>query len=139
MASLLIALLVLLTSAAAWGGVGWLIVNVPPSQPFALLAATVLAFTAMTGTAALGAWLVLRPRLEEGRLASPAGYIGHAMLLATIALFALWLQSLRMLTPLVATLLVGLYACLELALLFGTRGSVELPVEALSSASAGQR
>jgi hypothetical protein len=51
------------------------------------------------------------------------------MLLAFIALFALWLQSLRMLTPTVAVLLVGLYGFLELAILFGTRGSVELPFE----------
>jgi hypothetical protein len=51
------------------------------------------------------------------------------MLLAVISLFALWLQSLRMLSPLVAVLLVGLYAFLELAILFGTRGSVELPLE----------
>jgi hypothetical protein len=29
----------------------------------------------------------------------------------------------------VAVLLVGLYAFLELAILFGTRGSVELPLE----------
>jgi hypothetical protein len=50
------------------------------------------------------------------------------MLLAIIVLFAVWLQSLRTLTPIAAGLLVGLYACMELAVLFGTRGSVELPV-----------
>jgi hypothetical protein len=50
------------------------------------------------------------------------------MLLAIIALFAVWLQALRTLTPVVALLLIGLYAVLELAVLFGTRGSVELPV-----------
>ena len=43
-------------------------------------------------------------------------------------LFAVWLQTLRTLTPTVAMLLIGLYAILELAVLFGTRGSVELPV-----------
>jgi hypothetical protein len=35
---------------------------------------------------------------------------------------------LRTLTPIVAGLLIGLYAFIELALLFGTRGSIELPV-----------
>jgi hypothetical protein len=74
------------------------------------------------------AWLVLRPRLEQGRLRSPAGYLAHSMLLAVIVLFAVWLQSLRTLTPIAAMLLIGLYAILELAVLFGTRGAVELPV-----------
>jgi hypothetical protein len=50
------------------------------------------------------------------------------MLLSVIVLFALWLQGLRTLTPIVVVLLIGLYAVLELAVLFGTRGSIELPV-----------
>jgi hypothetical protein len=40
----------------------------------------------------------------------------------------MWLQTLRTLTPVVVVLLIGLYVFLELAVLFGTRGSVELPV-----------
>ena len=71
-------------------------------------------------------WLVRRPRSEDGELKSPVGYVGHGMLLAVIVLFAVWLQALRTLTPIVALLLLGLYAVLELAVLFGTRGSVEL-------------
>ena len=39
------------------------------------------------------------------------------------------LQTLRTLTPIAAGLLVGLYALMELAVLFGTRGSVELPLK----------
>jgi hypothetical protein len=50
------------------------------------------------------------------------------MLMAIILLFGVWLQGLRTLTPVVAVLLIGLYAVLELAVLFGTRGSVELPI-----------
>jgi hypothetical protein len=110
----------------AWGGLGWMVASVPPTRPFALVACYVFAFTAISSTASLAAWAALRPRLEQGRLRSPAGYLGHAMLLATITLFGVWLQSLRMLTPIVAVLLLGLYTSLELALLFGTRGSVEL-------------
>jgi hypothetical protein len=128
MASLLVAALTFVAAAAAWGGLGWLLSNVPPNRPLAVLAAYAFAFAAITSTGALLAWLALRPRLEQGRLRSPAGYLAHSMLLATIVLFAAWLQSLRTLTPLVAVLLVGLYACTELAVLFGTRGSVELPV-----------
>ena len=125
------ALLTLGAAVAAWGGLGWLLTNVPPSRPLAVLAAYVFAFAALTSTCALLAWVVqLRPgRAEpEQRRRSPAHYLAHSMLLAIIVLFAVWLQTLRTLTPLAAVLLVGLYACMELAVLFGTRGSVELPV-----------
>ncbi|SRR6266704_3709298 len=128
MASLVVAGLTLVAAVAAWGGLGWLLWNIAPARPLSLLAAYVFAFAAITSTATLGLWLVRRPRSDDGRLKSPAGYLGHAMLLSIILLFGLWLQALRMLTPIVALLLVGLYAVLELAVLFGTRGSVELPV-----------
>jgi hypothetical protein len=128
MASLLVAGLTLVASVAAWGSLAWLVANIPPSRPMAVLAAYVFAFAAITTLAALLAWLAFRPRLETGELRSPAGYLPHSMLLSTLLLFAAWLQTLRVLTPIVAALLIGLYACTELAILFGTRGSVELPV-----------
>ena len=119
----------LASGVAAWGGLGWLLLNVAPSRPLAVLAAYVFAFVALTTTGTLSFWLALRPRdPEDGRLRSPEGYLPHAMLLAIIVRFAMWLQALRTLTPIVALLLLGLYAVLELAVLFGTRGSVELPV-----------
>jgi hypothetical protein len=124
----LVALLMLLAAAAAWGGLGWLVLTISPARPFAQVVGYVFAFTALTATGALIAWLVFRPGREEGRLRSPAGYLAHSMLLAVIALFALWLQSLRVLTPIVVLLLIGLYTFLELAVLFGTRGSIELPL-----------
>ena len=123
MASLLVAALTFAAGAAAWGGLGWLVTNVPPSRPFAVIAAYVFAFVAITASGALLAWLAL------GRSSrSPAGYLAHAMLFAVIVLFGFWLQTLRTLTPVVLILLIGLYVFLELAVLFGTRGSVELPV-----------
>ena len=128
MASLLVAGVTLATAVLAWGGLGWLVLNIAPTRPLSLAAAYVFAFVAITATATLGIWLVRRPRTEEGELKTPAGYVGHAMLLAIIGLFAMWLQALRTLTPIVALLLVGLYAVLELAVLFGTRGSIELPM-----------
>jgi ABC-type proline/glycine betaine transport system permease subunit len=88
----------------------------------------VFAFAALTSTVALLAWLAFRPRHADGRLKSAAVYLAHAMLLAVILLFALWLQALRTLTPIAGVLLIGLYAAVELAVLFGTRGSVELPM-----------
>ncbi|MDQ3809580.1 MAG: hypothetical protein M3336_04750 [Chloroflexota bacterium] len=128
MASMLVAGLMLAAACTAWASLGWLVVTVPPTRPLAQLGAYLFAFTGLTASGALAAWVVLRPRLAQGRLRSPAGYLAHSMLLAVIVLFAFWLQSLRVLTPVVAILLVGLYAFLELAVLFGTRGSVELPV-----------
>jgi hypothetical protein len=126
MASLLLAALTLAAALLAWGGLGWLVLTVPPSRPLSLLAAYVFAFVGLTATVAFVVWLVRRPRTQDGQLKSPAGYLGHAMLLAIIVLFAMWLQALRTLTPIAALLLLGLYAVLELAVLFGTRGSVEL-------------
>jgi hypothetical protein len=120
---LLIAALMFIASASAWGALAWLVTNVPPSQPFALLTGYVFAFVAIAGTGGLIIWLALR------RSRSPAAYLAHSMLLAVIVLFAFWLQSLRTLTPTVAVLLLGLYAFLELAVLFGTRGSVDLPLK----------
>ena len=123
----LTAAVMLLVASAAWAGLAWLVLNVPPSKVFALPAAYVFAFTAMTSSLALLTWLTLRPK-RDGEWRSPATYLAHSMLLGLIALFALWLQSLRVLTPTAAILLLGLYAFLELAILFGTRGSWELPL-----------
>ncbi len=128
MASLAVVGVTLVAAILAWIGVGWLVLNVAPSRPLSLAAAYVFAFVAITATASLLLWLIRRPRTEDGQLKSPAGYLMHAMLLAVILLFGVWLQALRTLTPIVALLLLGLYAVLELAVLFGTRGSVELPM-----------
>ena|SRR5947207_4026054 len=128
MASLVVAGVTLVAATLAWIGVGWLVLNVEPTRPMSLPTAYAFAFVAITASAAVLAWVVRRPRTEDGQLKSPAGYLVHAMLFAVILLFALWLQALRTLTPIVALLLLGLYAVLELAVLFGTQGSVELPV-----------
>lgn len=128
MAILAVGGVTLVAAILAWIGVGWLVLNVAPSRPLSLAAAYVFAFVAITATASLLLWLIRRPRTEDGQLKSPAGYLMHAMLLAVILLFGVWLQALRTLTPIVALLLLGLYAVLELAVLFGTRGSVELPM-----------
>jgi hypothetical protein len=126
--SLVLAGVTLAVAGLAWFGLAWLVFNASPSRPLSLAAAYVFGFVAITSSISVLLWLARRPRTEEGQLKSPAGYLPHAMLLAIILLFALWLQALRTLTPIVALLLIGLYAVLELAVLFGTRGSVELPL-----------
>src|SRR5438132_13469972 len=102
MASLFLAGLTCVAAVAAWGGLGWLLANVTPTRPLAVIAAYVFAFVAITSSVSLVAWLARRPRSEEGLLKSPAGYMGHAMLLAIIILFAMWLQALPAATPVVA-------------------------------------
>src|ERR1700687_2161050 len=99
MAGLVVALLTLGAAGAAWGGLGWLLTNVPPSRPLAVLAAFVFAFAAITSTVSLLAWLALRSRQDRSRPGSPAVYLAHSMLLGIIVLFAVWLQTLRTLTP----------------------------------------
>src|ERR1051326_7446652 len=84
-----------LAAILAWGGLGWLVLNVPPSRPLSLWAVYVFAFVAITATGATLVWLVRRPRTEDGELTSPTGYLGHSGLLAVIVLFAMWLQALR--------------------------------------------
>lgn len=128
MASLYVAGLTLVAAVVAWGGLGWVLTTVAPTRPMGVIAAYVFAFVGITSTVTLLMWLARRPRTDGGHLKSPVGYLAHSMLLALILLFAMWLQALRTLTPIVALLLIGLYAVLELAVLFGTRGSVELPI-----------
>jgi hypothetical protein len=124
-----LALVVVALMLTAWGGLGWLTLNVGPREhPLAVPTFYLLAFVAITSTGALVGWVLTRPGGQRGRLVSPAGFLGHAMLLAVISLFAVWLQSLRMLTTTVALLLAGLYVFLELALIFGTRGAVDITV-----------
>lgn len=128
MAGLVVAGLTVAGAFVAWASLAWLLTNVPPSRPTALVAAYVLGFMAISLSGSLAMWLARRPRFDDGRLKSPARYLAHAMLFSIIVLFAMWLQALRTLTPTVALLLIGLYTVLELAVLFGTRGSVELPL-----------
>ena len=89
MASLFVTLLTFGAAVAAWSGLGWLLLNVSPARPLAVVVAYVFGFVGLTCTTCLIAWVARRPRSEEGRLKSPAGYVGHAMWLAVIILFAL--------------------------------------------------
>ena len=47
------------------GGLAWLVANVPPTRPLALLAAYIFAFAAVTSSGALLAWIALRPRTPD--------------------------------------------------------------------------
>lgn len=129
MAAWLTALALLVAAGASWGGVAWVVTSAPPANFVAMAAFYLFAFAGLATTSSLLGWMAARAgrNSAQGRLATPAGFLGHGMMLAGISLFGLWLQSLRMLTLTVALLLAGLYVFLELALLFGTRGSVDVP------------
>ena len=128
--ALLSALLLIVVGGAAAAGIVWLVQTVPPSTPLAEPVLFLFVFVAVSCLVALGAWIVVRPRDQDGRRRSAVAFLGHAMLFAAVSLFALWLQSLRMLSPLNVLLLSGLYVCLDLALIFGTRGAVEVRLPA---------
>src|SRR5689334_12490804 len=67
MASVVLTLLTLTAGAAGWGGLAWLVLNVPPNRPLAVTAAYCFAFCGIASTAALITWLVFRGRARDAR------------------------------------------------------------------------
>jgi hypothetical protein len=110
-----------LAALGAWTLWGWLVIEVPPSGVPALIAFYALFFVAMSLSAAILFWWLARAPAAR-RWTTPSRYLGHAMLLSGLLVFALWLQSLRMLTLLNAVLLLGIFAMLELMLVLTSRG-----------------
>ena len=106
-------LIVSLLGLVAWAIWGVTVATIDPSTPFAPLAFYGSLFVALTCT--LGR-LRERPAYDvagEVRVsARPA--LGHAASIAILLLFALWLQSLRMLTSINAVLMVTSLAFVEL-------------------------
>lgn len=114
-----------LTAAASWSSLAWLVTSYPPSEPLALAAFYGLLFIALSSSLTLVAWTARRPAGGEEASRLPPGSLGHAMLFSSMALFGLWLQSLRMLTPLNAGLLLAVYAFIELTVLVIREGGEE--------------
>ncbi|MBI4493734.1 MAG: hypothetical protein HY690_13160 [Chloroflexi bacterium] len=113
--------MVVLAAAGSWAALYWLVSTYPPSQPLALAGFYALLFLALATTVTLVAWSLWPAASEEEVRRPPLRYLSHGMLFSSLALFALWLQSLRMLTPLNATLLLALYAFMEVAVIVGQR------------------
>ncbi len=108
------------TALAAWGGLAWMVSNLYPTQPRVLESVYVVLFIALSASAGAVHWVLARllPRLVPR---SALGLVGHGVVFGGLALFGLWLQSLRLLSPIHAVLLVGLYLSFELAMLLGRR------------------
>lgn len=112
--------LVSLLSLLAWGAWGYIVLYVDPTVPLAPLGFYAALFLALTCTIArLRAGAAVTD--ADGERLVPSPRIGHAASVTTVALFALWLQSLRMLTPMNATLLLTTLVIIELGF-FLTRG-----------------
>jgi hypothetical protein len=111
----------LLPAAACWVGLLWLTTTLYPDQPRVLETFFVLLFGALAATVGSLVWVLGRlPRARVGPHSALTAF-AHGSVFSALALFGLWLQSLRLLTPIHAILLVGLYLFFELALAFGGR------------------
>jgi hypothetical protein len=105
-----------LVGLAAWGFWGYTVLVIEPDLLLAPIAFYLSLFVALTCTLS---------RLLGGRDANDGGSqphnLGHGAIVSVLVLFALWLQSLRMLTTLNAVLLAALFVFIELGF-FLSRG-----------------
>jgi hypothetical protein len=105
-----------LVGLAAWGLWGYTVLFVEPDILLAPIAFYLPLFVALTCTLS---------RVLVGKSASDGGdpplNLGHGAIVSVLILFALWLQSLRMLTSLNAVLLTALFLFIELGF-FLSRG-----------------
>jgi hypothetical protein len=106
-------LFVSVLALVGWALWGYTVLFVDPGAPFARLVFYGGLYVALTCTLAR---LLESPGYEDldGVLRPPKPGLGHAASLATLLLFALWLQSLRMLTALNGSLLLLTFGLIEL-------------------------
>ncbi len=102
-----------LFTLAAWGLWGYIVLFIDPDVTLAPVGFYAALFVALTGT--LSRLLGGAPQAHEEGLAAPlVPNLGQAAAVSTLILFALWLQSLGMLTPLNGTLLAVTLLLIEL-------------------------
>jgi hypothetical protein len=102
-----------LAALLGWGV--WLLtfLGVPPGAPGALPAFYGSLFLALSASAAVLLSLGSRPKEARRAARGTAYYLPHTMLGSFLLLFALWLQSLRMLTLPNGLLLLALFVLIE--------------------------
>ena len=106
-------LLVSVLTLTAWGLWGYVVLFVDPEMPLAPASFYAALFVALTGTLSRLLGGAPAPRDSES-VALHISNIGHAASVSTLILFALWLQSLGMLTSLNGTLLAATLLLIEL-------------------------
>src|SRR5262249_28376180 len=89
------------------------VLGVPPSAPGAQSVFYGSLLVALTATGALMLAAAARHREPRRPTRGAVGYLPHALLASFLLLFALWLQSLRMLAWPNALLLLGLFVLIE--------------------------
>lgn len=106
-------LLTSLLTLGAWGAWGYIVLFIDPEVPLAPAAFYAAFFVALTLTFSrlLGGAV---PAPGEGSAVSLVPNLGHAAVVTVLILFALWLQSLGMLTPLNGILLAITLLLIEL-------------------------
>lgn len=104
--------LLALCAWALWGYTVLLVEPAVPMAPFAFYAALFVALTCTLARLSGGGGGALDGAVDATRPSAPG--LGHAAIVSTLLLFALWLQSLRMLTPLNGTLLAAMFLFIEL-------------------------
>jgi hypothetical protein len=102
-------LIISLVGLVAWGLWGYTVLFIEPDFLLAPIAFYLTLFVALTCT--LSRVLIGGSVDERG---NPSHNLGHGAIVSVLILFALWLQSLRMLTPLNAMLLAALFGFIEL-------------------------
>ena len=89
------------------------VLGVPPSMPVAQSVFYASLLLALPSTGAIVLAIAARQREPRRPTRGTGYYLPHAFLGSFLLLFALWLQSLRMLTWPNALLLVGLFVLIE--------------------------
>lgn len=108
--------LISLIGLAAWAFWGYVVLFVEPDVLLAPIGFYFALFIALTCT--LSRLLVG----SGGERGGASHNLGHAAIVSVLLLFALWLQSLRMLTTLNAILLATLFGFIELGFFLGRGG-----------------
>src|SRR5712691_9022518 len=92
-------ILQMVLAAAGWALVGWLLTHTYPTEPRAELAVYGALFLALSATVGSLFWLAPRVLKRNHQPRLPLAYLSHGMVFSGLALFGLWMQSLRLLSP----------------------------------------
>ena len=109
---------------SAWALWGYAVTSVDPNVPMAPVGFYLALFVALTCTLSR---LLAGPGAPVEGQPNPGLNLGHAAIVSVLLLFALWLQSLRMLTSLNGILLAALFGFIELGFFLSGGGRRSRP------------
>ena len=106
---------------AGWAALAWLVTRTYPDNPRVLAQFYAALFVALSTTVGALVWATRRAFTPARAPRLPLADLSHGMALSALVIFGLWLQSLRLLSPLHVILLVGLFLFFELVVAIGGR------------------